>query len=76
MAEARGRDEWARTSALMALIANVNRDPRKSRPFKPSDFDPYAGKRTEAVVVDKGNIGLLKEAFLRPKGAERERRSG
>jgi hypothetical protein len=69
MAEARSRDEWARASALMALIANCHRDPKKSRPFKPADFDPYAAKKTEAVVVDKENIGLLKQAFL-DKGAK------
>ena len=67
MAEARARDNWAHTSAVLALIANVNRDPKKTRPFKPADFDPYAAKRTEAVVVDNENIGLLKQAFTKPK---------
>jgi len=33
MAEARGRESWAHTSAILALIANVNRDPKKTRPF-------------------------------------------
>ena len=42
MAEARGRADWARTASLMALVANTNRDPKKTRPFRPSDFDPYA----------------------------------
>lgn len=40
MAEGRGRAEWARMSSLMALIANCHRDPRKSRPASPADFDP------------------------------------
>jgi hypothetical protein len=35
MAEARMRDEWSRMSALMALIANLHRDPKKTRAFKP-----------------------------------------
>ena len=65
MAEARCRDEWGRASALMALLANVNRDPKKGRAFRPSDFDPYTEKdgRREAIVVDKENIGSLKRAF-------------
>ena len=42
MAEARERSEWARTSAMLALIANAHRDPKKTRAFKPGDFDPFA----------------------------------
>jgi hypothetical protein len=35
----------------MALIANVLRDPKKSRTVKPSDFNPYnLQKRTKAPV--------------------------
>ncbi|TVQ33879.1 MAG: hypothetical protein EA376_01205 [Phycisphaeraceae bacterium] len=45
MAEQRERSEWARTSSLLALIANVHRDPKKTRAFKPGDFDPFT-KRT------------------------------
>ena len=65
MAEAHGRDEWDRSSALMALLANVNRDAKKGRAFRPSDFDPYTEKdgRRGAIVVDRDNIGLLKQAF-------------
>lgn len=42
MADAAGRERWGHTTAVMCLIANVNRDPKKGRPFRPSDFDPYA----------------------------------
>jgi len=72
MAEARCRDEWGRASALMALLANVNRDAKKGRAFRPSDFDPYTEKdgRRGAIVVDKENIGLLKQAFA--TGAAKE----
>ena len=41
----------------MALIANVNRDPKKSRPFKPTDFDPYAIE--DDVVLDKDGLRRL-----------------
>ena len=44
MAEGAARSAWAHTSALLALIANVNRDAKKTRAYKPSDFDPYARK--------------------------------
>ncbi len=48
MAEARERSDWARTSALLALIANAHRDAKKTRPFKPSDFDPYGRRESKA----------------------------
>jgi hypothetical protein len=67
MAQAASREKWAHTASVLALIANANRDPKKTRPFKPSDFDPHATKRTEAMVVDNENIGLLKQAFTKPK---------
>lgn len=44
MREGRLREEWSQMGTLLALIANVNRDPRRCRAFKPSDFDPFARK--------------------------------
>jgi hypothetical protein len=71
MAQAAARERWSRTSAVLALIANANRDPKKTRPFKPSDFDPYAGPQApaQAVEVGKDNIGTLKAAFTGRKGS-------
>jgi len=69
MAEARGRDEWGRMSSLLALIANVNRDPRRSRAFKPADFNPYEARRSGAgIPLTKKNIRLLKRVFVDRKG--------
>lgn len=63
MAEARGREAWAHTSAILALIANVNRDPKRTRPYKPGDFDPYSArdKRSEAIAIT--DMAFLKDAF-------------
>ena len=61
MAEARQRESWARTASVMALIANANRDPKKTRPFKPSDFDPFARASKSAPKV---GIGVLKSVFI------------
>jgi len=66
MAEGLGRERWDHTSALMALVANVNRDPKKGRAFRPSDFDPYA--RTDRRVAGKEELALLKEALEARKG--------
>ena len=67
MAEARGRDEWGRTAALLALIANVNRDPRRGRAFRASDFNPYEARRRTGVPITAANIGLLKQVFVEPE---------
>ena len=47
------------------MIANVNRDPKKGRAFKPSDFDPLGSAQRAAIEVKRENIGLLKEIFMR-----------
>ncbi len=60
MAEGRQRADWSRTSALMALIANTHRDPKKTRAFRPSDFDPFARPRT----IPKTGVGVLKTVFI------------
>ncbi|MCC7408661.1 MAG: hypothetical protein IT442_11365 [Phycisphaeraceae bacterium] len=64
MAEGRSRQEWSHTSTILAMLANTHRDPRKSRPFKPRDFDPYAriDQRDEAIAID--DLGVLKQAFM------------
>jgi len=73
MAEGLGRERWAHTSFLCALIANANRDPKKHRPFKPGDFNPYverprlpAGKagHGDVIEVNKETVGLMREAFM------------
>jgi len=60
MAEARAKDEWSRMSVLLALLANCHRDPKKTRAFRPSDFDPFA-KRPAPIPVD---MDSLKAVFL------------
>ena len=66
MAEARERSEWARTSTLMALIANAHRDAKKIRPFKPTDFDPFTQQEKKNV----NDMALLKAMFTGMKQAE------
>lgn len=65
MAEGQGRERWAHTSLLAAILANTNRDPKKGRPLKPDDFNPYATKRggADSIEVNGNTIGLMKQAF-------------
>ena len=73
MAEGRGRSDWSRTAALMALTANCHRDPKKGRAFKPADFDPYAQSGRREI----GDMAELKDWFTRgrarygPRAADR-----
>jgi hypothetical protein len=67
MAEARGRDNWAHTSAILALVANVNRDPKKTRPYKPSDFDPYSIREKRDEVIEVRDLAVLKDAFTKER---------
>ena len=68
MVEARRRESWSHTSAVMALVANVNRDPKKTRTFKPSDFDPTA--RAGKAPARTKDLRILKRVFVdrREKG--------
>ncbi len=64
MAEARSKSEWGRASALLALIANVNRDPKKGVPFTPSDFNPHERKNTDVPVTKLTDLSILKAVFV------------
>ena len=44
MAEARQNAEWERTSWQMCQRHNLSIDPKKARPKKPDDFNPFAKK--------------------------------
>jgi len=75
MAEAQGRCHWAHTSALMALIANINRDPKKHRAFRPDDFNPYVRAERQAAAVTITDMSMLEKIFESQRGnAWRQRR--
>ena len=67
MAEARASEAWNHTSAILAMIANANRDPKKSKVFRPGDFNPYATehKMKAGIAITRDNVGLLRQAFCR-----------
>jgi len=64
MAEAKVREQWSHTSMLLALTANVNRDPKKTRAFSPTDFNPLeAGKRNRVIGKTK-DLSILRRVFV------------
>lgn len=63
MAEERRRDNWSMTSAVLAMIANTARDPKKkASPYKASDFDPFNRKGSDEVIP--ADISVLKTVFI------------
>ncbi len=66
MAEGRDRARWRTASAVMAMTANVNRDPKKGRPLMPADFDPYDNdekSRGDVIEITSETVSEFKKAF-------------
>lgn len=63
-AESRIDQAWNHTAAILAMLANVHRDPKKDRAYKPSDFHPTQTARTAKVPPIKGSVALLKSVFV------------
>ena len=61
MAEARQRHDWNQTAAVMALLANIHRDPKRQRAMTPEEFHPMA-PRTPPVTVP---LRELRDRFTR-----------
>jgi hypothetical protein len=63
MAEGRSRENWQHTSMLLTMLFNCNRDPKRSKPAKPSDFNPFCTGNGQTVLITKENIGQLRKYF-------------
>ncbi|MCX7804796.1 MAG: hypothetical protein N3A38_06350 [Planctomycetota bacterium] len=77
MAEGRVRADWGRMSVLLALLANVHRDPKRTRAFRPEDFDPFAKadatERKPITTIGRGRgWGLLRAVFVNRKGGRED----
>jgi len=56
-------------AALLAMFANAHRDPRKGRPLRLEDFDPYARQRRTDGEAD--DLTALREMFRRRQAGEK-----
>jgi hypothetical protein len=65
MAEAKSRQQWSHTSAILAMVANVHRDAKKTRALRPADFHPH--RRHEQPTITKVGINVLKQVFVERK---------
>jgi hypothetical protein len=48
----------------MALIANCNRDPKKTKAFRPADFDPHEEAEKRGAVPKTKDLSILKKVFV------------
>jgi hypothetical protein len=62
MAEAKSKDNWNHTSAILALIINVNRNPKKQRAVKPRELNPHE-RKVKAILRGK-DLRILKDVFV------------
>jgi hypothetical protein len=69
MGEARSEQAWAHTSSVLALLANLHRDSKKTRAFKPADFNPHM--RKPKPISQNTGIGVLKQVFVRSQSEDR-----
>ena len=60
----RGKEAWSHTSALMAVLANTHRDPKKHRPYRPKDFDPYRCDEPDKPTAKLKDLSILKSIFV------------
>jgi hypothetical protein len=63
MAEGKAKDRWQHTSVVLSMLANCHRDAKKTKPFKPSDFDPFSQSKPDAIEIDETNIHELRRYF-------------
>lgn len=67
MAQGADRMAWNRTSAILAMLANVNRK-KGSRAILPRVFNPYAGPAPPPVKETKLAFACLKVMAERAMG--------
>ena len=74
MADARSRHAWSHTATVLALLANLHRDPKKTRAYSPNDFHPHLRKKKPPPL--KVGIGVLKQVFVDARSGQRSAFSG
>ena len=60
MTKAKQIHDWDMTASQMALLANINRDPKKQKTFNPTDFHPFRESHKSGIRLRADNISALK----------------
>jgi hypothetical protein len=64
MVEGRTQEDWNHTASVLAMVANVNRDPKKGRPLRPGDFHPHVKPTASEPPPPQAPVSLLKSVFV------------
>jgi len=72
MSDARLRERWTHTASVLAMLANTHRNPKKSKPFKPGDFDPFERQPAQQSPIPTADLSVLKAVFV-DRGMEESR---
>jgi hypothetical protein len=54
-------EDWA---GAVGLMANCHRDPAKTRPFTPADFNPYGTEDKRRPIPKTKDLSVLKAVFV------------
>ena len=65
MSEARLRKQWDHTSTILALIYNMNRDPRRSQARAPADFHPYVQRAPRGIPITPKTLHMMRGLFTK-----------
>lgn len=60
MLDGRQRHDWSIAASHMAVLANLHRDPKRTRPLTAADFDPFHARR----ALPKVPVSVLKDVFI------------
>jgi len=72
MSEAVVELQWNQTSLIACILANANRDPKKSSPFTLSDFHPLLEvKRSDVIEDSKAGFKQMKKLFCKKAKVEK-----
>ncbi len=69
MQKGRAKHDWRIASTHLAMLANINRDPKKGRVFRPEDFDPTY-ERVPVSDLPKVGVDVLRTAVIDRKSEE------
>ena len=64
MVEGRQRDQWMHTARILSMMANVNRDPKRSKEYTWQDFYPFPVNKADRSDIPKVGISVLKDVFV------------
>jgi len=63
MLDGRQRHDWSIAASVMSVMANLQRDPKRSRRLNPSDFDPFANPHQHQRPL-KVDVSVLRDVFI------------